>query len=198
MNDSRDERGSDDADDWQRWWDARIAAMERILGKSADTVGHGVIPFQFGADMGGAADIVYFRNHLDGVVAVTSELIGCDDQIPNDQGNYELMICSRDDHEWGPNILSQLAHYTLECPLNPGETMDIGPAAPNGSTIAAFLFLDYGRFKVHDRHAGLLLCIGITADELSAFRAGNSSQVEAALKDAGVYPFTDLFRGSVM
>jgi hypothetical protein len=185
-------------DEWTLWWDARVAAMESILGKSADTVGHGVIPFQFGAEMGGAADIVYFRNHLDGVVAATSELIGCDDQLQNDQGNYELMICSRDDDEWGPDIICQLAHYTLESVLNPGETMDIGPAAPDGSTIAAFLFCDYGRFKVRDRPAGLLLCLGITAQELSECRSGNRTQVESAIKDAGVYPFTDLFRKSVL
>jgi hypothetical protein len=185
-------------DEWTLWWDARVSAMENILGKSADTVGHGVIPFQFGAEMGGAADIVYFHNHLNGVVAVTAELIGCDDQLPNDQGNYELMICSRSDDEWGPNIICQLAHYTLESALNPGETMDIGPATPDGSTIAAFLFCDYGRFKVRDRPAGLLLCLGITAEELSECRAGNRTDVESALKDAGVYPFTDLFRKSVL
>ena len=50
MNCGRDENKFDDADDWQRRWDARIAAMESILGKVADTVGHSVIPFQFGAD----------------------------------------------------------------------------------------------------------------------------------------------------
>ena len=185
-------------DEWTLWWDARLAAMESVLGKSADTVGHGVIPFELGADLGGAADIVYFRHHLDGVVAATSELIGCDDQIPNDQGNYELMICSREEDDWGPNIICQLAHYTLESALNPGETMDIGPATPDGSTIAAFLFCDYGRFKVRDREAGLLLCLGITAGELSQCRAGNRPRVETALKDAGVFPYTDLFRESVL
>jgi Suppressor of fused protein (SUFU) len=185
-------------DEWTLWWDARVAAMESVLGMTADTVGHGVIPFQFGAEMGGAADIVYFRNHLDGVVAATSELIGCDDQPPNDQGNYELIICSRADDDWGPNIICQLAHYTLEAVLDPGETMDIGPAVPDGSSIAAFLFCDYGRFKVRDRNAGLLLCVGITADELSECRAGNRERVETALKDAGVFPYTDLFRDSVL
>ena len=185
-------------DEWTLWWDARLAAMERVLGKSADTVGHGTIPFQFGAEMGGTADIVYFRNHVDGVVCATAELIGCDDQPVNDQGNYELIICSREDDEWGQNIIGQLAHYTLESVLNPGETMDIGPATPEGSTIAAFLYCDYGRFRVRDRDAGLLLCLGITSDELSECRAGNRFRVESALKDAGVYPFTNLFRESAM
>ena len=47
----------DTEDDWTLWWDARLAALESILGKSHDTVSHGTIPFNLGADLGGAADI---------------------------------------------------------------------------------------------------------------------------------------------
>jgi len=160
--------------------------------------GHAVIPFQFGPDMGGAADIIYFHQHIDGIVSVTSELIGCDEQIRNALGNYELMICHRDEEECGPNIISQLARYTLETELNQGETMDIRPAVPEGSTIDALLFLEYARFSVLDRDCGLLLCIGITADELAACREGNTSRVESALKKHKIYPYTDLYRDSVM
>lgn len=191
-------KANTDDNEWTLWWDARIAAMESVLGPCSDTVGHGLIPFQFGADMGGAADIVYFHNHLEGTVSATSELIGCEEQLSNSQGNYELMICSREDDEWGANIIGQLAHYTLEAVLNPGETMDIGPATPQDSTIAAFLFYDYGRFLVRDREAGLLLCLGITADELARCRAGNRVEVESALQHSGVFPYTDLFRESVL
>ena len=41
-------------DDWQKWWDARVAAMESVLGKSDDMVGHALIPFDMGAEIGGA------------------------------------------------------------------------------------------------------------------------------------------------
>ncbi len=185
-------------DEWTLWWDARVAAMESVLGASDDVVGHATIPFDIGADLGGGADIIYFRNHIDGVGYATSELIGRDDQTPNKLGNYELLIFHRDENQWGPEIISQLSFYTCDAELNPGETMDIGPATPDGSSIAAFLFCDYGRFKVRDRDAGLLLCLGITADELNECRSGNRSRVESALKDAGVFPFTDLFRESVL
>jgi len=47
---------------------------------------------------------------------------------------------------------------------------------------------------VRGRKAGLLLCIGITADELAACRKGRNVEVEQALKEAGVYPYTDLHR----
>ncbi len=193
-----DEENNLNEDEWSLWWDARLAAMETILGKPENIVLHGMIPFDLGAEMGGTPDLVYFHEHLDGVVSATAELIGCDDQIRNSQGNYELMICTREDKEWGDNIISQLAHYTLESELNPGDTIDIGPATPEGSTIEAFLFCDYGRFTVRDQDAGLLLCMGITGDELAECRAGNRLDVEAALNAAGVFPFTDLFRKSVL
>lgn len=51
-------------DEWTLWWNSRMAAMEQILGESDNIVGHGVIPFQFGAEMGGTADIVYFRQSV--------------------------------------------------------------------------------------------------------------------------------------
>ena len=184
--------------EWEKWWDARVAAIEGVLGKSEDVVGHSVIPFQFGCEMGGAADIIYFCKHLPGRVSVTCELIGCEDQVPNNLGNYELMICHRDDEDWGPNIICNLAYYTLEAELNPGDTMDIDSATPEDSTIAALLFLEYARFKVRGKKAGLLLCIGITADELKACRNGRHVAVEEALKTSGVYPYTDLYRPSVL
>jgi len=179
-----------------------MEAMEKVLGKPDDLVGHATIPFQMGADIGGAADIVYFRNHLNGVVCATSELIGCDDQKQNRLGNYELIICHRnndqDGQRWGSNVVSRLAHYTCEAELNPGETMDIGSATPKGSTISAFLFFGYATFTVRERKAALLLCMGITDAELDACRHNKRQTVEAKLKAEGAYPFTDLFRKSVV
>jgi hypothetical protein len=151
-----------------------------------------------GADNGGGADIIYFRKHVKGIVSVTSELIGRDDQVENNLGNYELMVCHRDEEDWGPDLISRLAYYTLEAKINPGETMDMGEAVPENSTVAALLFFDYGTFKVRKRKAGLLLCVGITADELKLCRAGKRDKVEQTLKAAKVYPFTDLYRDSVI
>jgi len=82
--------------------------------------------------------------------------------------------------------------------LNPGDTMDIGSAVPKKSTVAGLLFCDYARFKIQGKDAGLLLCLGITADELDACHSGKKPKVLAALKKAGVYPYTDLFRQSVV
>lgn len=182
---------------WQALWDARTAALEQLYGKMEPKIGHAPVPFEFGPEAG-AADTVYFRGRQPGVLAVTSELVGYEEQIANDLGNYELAICHRTDESWGPNVISRLAHYTLETPLNPGETMSIGSAVPDGSSIEAFLFQDFGRFKFNGRQAGVLLCIGITAGELAVCQARDTERVEKALRDEGVFPYTDLTRKSVV
>jgi hypothetical protein len=186
-------------DDEHRVWEAaRRAALEARFGKMDDVVGHAPVPFQFGPEAGGAADVYFFRQVAPGVVAVTAELIGRDDQVPSSLGNYELAICHRQDETWGPNLVSRLAHHTLEARLEPGETMDIASIAPPGSAIAALLFQDFGRFEVRGRAAGVLLCIGITADELAACHEGRRAEVEQRLRATGIHPFTDLFRPSVV
>jgi hypothetical protein len=187
MSDGRDE-------EWQAWWDARVAALTAVLGPPDDNVGHAIIPFEFGAESGGRADLLYFRKYVGGVVCVTSELIGRNDQVPNSLGNYDLAICHRDNEEWGPNLISRLAYYTRQQRLDVGDTMEIGGAAPKGSSIAALLFAELGRFTVRGRAAGVLLAVGITKDELSACRSGRRKVVEDALHDSGVWPFTDLSR----
>jgi Suppressor of fused protein (SUFU) len=190
--------GDDDPKgEWQAWWVARVSAMERLFGPPADTVGHAVVPLDFGPDAGGAADVIYFKQHIQGTLAVTCELIGRDDQVASKLGNYELAICSRTSDPWGGNVISRLANYTLHTSLNPGETMDIASAVPDGANITAFLFLEYGRLKVRGRKAGILLCLGITVEELALCRTGKAKAVEKALMNHGVYPFTDLWRSSV-
>lgn len=190
----------DDPDsDWQRWWDARVAAMQHVFGPTDGKVAHAPIPFDFGAKAGGASDVVYFREFLpESILAVTCELIGRDDQVTSALGNYELAICQRADDPWGPYLISRLAHYTREATLNAGETMDIGSAVPAGSSISALLFLELARFEVLGRRAGVLLCIGLTPAELSACRNGQAAEVESALRRNGVYPHTDHARASVV
>lgn len=185
-------------EEWVAWWDARLAGLETLYGKSAELVGHATIPFSVGAELGGGADVAYFRNTIPGVINVTAELVGRDDQPANRLGNYELAICHRDNDTWGVELISKLAHYTLTAVLEPGQTMDIGPSAPEGSRITAFLFQDFGSFSVKGRNAGVLLCLGITQDELAACREGREDEVIAALKAGGIYPYTDLGRQSVL
>ena len=97
-----------------------------------------------------------------------------------------------------PNLLSRLAYTTVESTLNPGDTLDITSGAMDSSTLAALLLVEHARFKVLDCNAGLLLCVGITADELAFVRVHGHTELLNKLKSAGVYPYTEPFRKSVL
>lgn len=179
-----------DKGDWGKVWDARAAALEKILGESHDQVLHAPHPFTFG----GNADVMAFHHHLKGVVYVTAELTGEPDTCYAD---YELMICHRSPEEWGPNIISRLARYTQEAYIGAGESMDLDSATPKDSRIKAFLVDTYAKFALFDRENELRLCIGITKPELRYRMKYGAEKLLELLKRHDVYPFTDLGRDSV-
>jgi hypothetical protein len=186
--------------DKEKWWEPRVKALEKILGPQGDVDLHAPIFFDMGAELGGAPDIHTFRKHKKGVVSyVTAELIGRDNQPPNEQGNYELLIClPKDiDAEVAGAILTPLAYYTLEQPLSPGDTSDLGELV-EGSRITALLFSDYGRFPVLKRSCALLLAMGITQREMKFAKNESARALERELREAGVYPLTDFARKSVV
>jgi hypothetical protein len=182
-------------DEWEEQWKQRQSALEALFGKSSDHVLHAVYPFA----LGGQADVLMFPHHQGGTLYVTADLTGEESEQPGNENwaQYELAIAHRVDQGWGPKVISRLARYTIETPLLPGETMDIGSAVPQPSEIAAFLFDKYGDFTLNGRKCGVLLCVGITARELSAcFKVGTAAVVEE-LRQNRVFPFTDLQRGNV-
>ena len=179
---------------WKEMWDARLAALVSELGETDGRVLHAPVPFH----CGGFADVVRFPKHVSGCVSATCELLGESAQKKNQLGTFELMIAHRDDSDWGPRVISRLARYTCDAVIEPGHTLDLGGSVPKGSTIAAFFFADYRRFQFEGENAGLLLCIGITADEVALARSRKQQKLFDALKAANVYPFTDLVRPSVL
>jgi len=184
---------SDEADDWQRVWDARMAGLESHFGKSDDTHLHGTIPFEFGLEVGGSPDVVTFSKYTAGKFYVTADLIGSE-QKPNSHGNYELAVVHEGADDWGVNIICRLAYYTLDSVIDHGQTMDIGEAAPEGSTIAALLFKRIADFEHLGKPANVICCIGITQDELDfAFEHGTAELFQRLPVD---YLLTDLRRKS--
>lgn len=180
-------------DSWEELWDARVKGMEQSFGPHDETVLHGTIPFYLGQDLGGNPDVVMFSKYTDGRLYVTADLIGSE-QAPNSAGNYELAVVHKGDESWGVNIICQLAYYTLENPIDDGETMSIGSATPEGSSIEAFLFRRIAEFNVQDIKANVICCIGITSPEL-AYKQKNGSA--ALVKKLGnEFLLTDLYRAS--
>jgi len=171
--------------------------IEEILGKHSDTVLHSPVPFDLGFDIGGGADVYIYKNHIDGVVYLTADLIG-KKQVKNSIGNYELMICHSEAQDWGASLISKLSYYTLESSLNSGETMNLGGNfVLDNSEIKALIFSKYADFKVKGKKYGILLVVGITADELDWARENGGENLIEKLKNAGVYPKTDFKRKSI-
>lgn len=173
--------------------------MSAILGPTTDRVFHAVIPLE----LGGSADVLEFPQHVPGATFVTADLTGpSSEQLESSLGQYELMICTRTNEGWAPNLISRLAKYTLEAVLEPLETMDMGTALPAGSSITALLFLEpdvmHKTFDLLGRSCGLLLCVGITAAELQACFDGRTPKVVAKLRSGAVLPYTELRRPSVV
>lgn len=171
--------------------------LKGILGEPHDTVLHALVPFDFGWDNGGAADVYLYKKHIDGVVYITGDLIGKEQQ-ESDAGNYELMICHRIDTKWGPELISNLAYYTLDASINSGETMDLGGNfVLKDSKITAVIFDKYSDFQLYGVKYGLMLIIGITKDELAWKNKNDGTALIEKLKQHKVYPFTDINRESI-
>lgn len=180
----------DVGDDWEAVWDERADALSQVFGCPYGNVYHAPHPFAWG----GQADVMAFFHHLDGAVYVTAELTGKSDDCYAD---YELMICSRKQNHWWPNIISRLAPYTQEAYIAAGESMDIDSATPPNSKIKAFVFDTYSTFHAFGRDYDLRLCLGVTKEELEFKMSRGAEALLDLLKKHRVYPFTDLDRDSI-
>jgi len=50
--------------------------ISEIIGKPSVSVFHAVIPFDMGWDIGGRADVYFFKKHVDGLIYMTYDLTG--------------------------------------------------------------------------------------------------------------------------
>src|SRR5271165_514664 len=92
-------------------WNRRRASLSALMGEPDRNVLTSRVPIY----QGGGADVLVFRKCLEGIIYVTGGLTGVDgvEQVPSRAGNYELMICTRKDDARAPQLISQLARYTL-------------------------------------------------------------------------------------
>lgn len=170
---------------------------ENILGKPSDIVLHSPVPFDLGFDIGGGSDVNVYPNRIKGNFYLTTDLTG-KKQAKNRIGNYELMIAHPENEDWGVSLISKLSYYTLETSLESGNTMDLGGNyLLTDSNIKALLFSKFADFKVNGGKYGIMLLIGITSDELEWAKQNSGEQLISKLKEAGIYPITDLKRESI-
>ena len=185
-------------DEWEEIWDTRLQGLTRVLGKAENKVFHAFVPFEFG----GFADVLTFAGFVRGKTYVTADCTGPGtSQLRSRLGNYELMICVKKPEPAAADFISKLAPYTLQAKLQPGDTMEF-PRRQPGSTLKGLMFAHPDdkpvKFEFLGKRYGILLCIGITKDELALAKSKGSEMLLSALKKSGVFPYTVFDRGSVL
>ncbi|MBN1359672.1 MAG: suppressor of fused domain protein [Sedimentisphaerales bacterium] len=197
---------------YNRYYEAKEAALERLLGPMHDIVGHAIVPF--GVTRGNV-DMFNFPNGIAGTGFATMELIEPDGRgpKPNRIGTYELvtftkleMPAARDNslpfykiERRMCQIMTTIGYYSYEAVLNPGETGEI-PA--DGDDLGLCLIFDEYRndgagLEIDGRRHCLLLCTEVFRSEMEYAMHHGSEVVLSKLKDAGYYPYSDLDREPV-
>lgn len=205
---SRKKKFSDE--EYERHYEAKKEALEKILGEMHEMVGHALIPFQ----IGGAVDLYYFPRAIDGTALVTMELIEPDGTgpKPNRNGTYELIAFTRhkitgndkseefkkiENRIW--RVLTTVARYSFAAKLEPGETAEV--PGDEDETGLCLVFDDYGKegvdFAIDGRKHGLLLCIEVFKSEMEHAMQHGSRSLFEKLKERGHYPYSDLDREPV-
>jgi hypothetical protein len=196
---------------YQRHDELKKQGLESVLGEMHNLVGHAIIPFQ----VGGAVDMYYFPNALDGTAFVTMELIEPDGSGPQPSkiGTYELVAFTK--HRIGDEenkaafeqierricgIFTVLGRYSYEVQLNPFDTVEVPVSKdePNRCLILDEYRVPGLDFIIGDRRHSLLSVIEVFRSEMEYAMKHESQIVLSKLKEKGYYPYSDLDREPVI
>lgn len=200
------------------WYDEKSRALAQVLGREHDIVMHALLPFAFG----GSLDLYYFPQPT-GFAIATKELIDEEGTGPSNRTMraYELVMFSRvpfdlslAQKEYTPmgrihqrlnGVLNATAMYACNADLNPphpGETMEFPEGFTedlSGQCIILDAYTPSGRkFTIKGQDFGLLLLINIHRSEMDHARKQGSQDLLRRLKEASVYPYSDLNRPAVV
>lgn len=189
--------------------------MEVLLGKEHEEVQHSLIPYAHG----GWLDLYYYPHGIPGTGVATKELI---DERGKGPGNarfkaYELVMFTRqeldltdvagettafgkanEDMVW---VLTLIARYGTEASLNPFETLEF-PADFGRVGGKCFILDSYDPkgtgFRFMNQSFGLLLVMEVFRSEMKWAMENGGAELIGRLKDAGVYPYSDLDRSAIL
>ncbi|NLE75536.1 MAG: suppressor of fused domain protein [Chloroflexi bacterium] len=184
--------------------------LQRVLGEMYHLVQHAILPFQ----VGGAVDMYYFPDALDGTAFATMELIEPDGSGPKPSriGAYELVAFTKlaigDESRREQfqqierrmcGIFTTLGHHAREVQLNPLETVEVhAEGEPNRCLILDAYAKPGTPFTIGDQKHGLLLVMEVLRSEMDYARKHGAAAVLAMLKEQGHYPYSDLDREAVV
>lgn len=204
------EPGPDEAEE-EAWAEQRGLILGGWLGEMHDMVMHSMIPYF----LGGALDVYYFPDHIEGVGLVTQELSHAGPSGSNNEAYdaYELVMFTRHaldienaEDESTPfgrahtsmnRLLNLIAKYSEEATLNANETCEF-PEEMEDVGGKCLVFDGYRQQAVGGKTFGLLLIIEVFRSEMEYARRHGGGELIARLKAAGHYPYSDLDRRPVV
>ena len=191
------------AKEFSQVFEARHAIFEERFGVSDE-----LLSPRPGFQFGGEAAVSSYPNFIDdAVLYITEELTGYPGvvtQAGEFYSGYELAMLQPANEVANPLngswIISQFARSTINEEYGPGHTADI--RATDGPPIDGLIFTtldgDASSFELDGKSYGILLAVGIKADELEfAYREGSDALLNL-LRDKHVLPYTIVNRPSVV
>lgn len=191
-------------------YEEKKEGLESVLGKMYDMVGHAIIPFE----IGGAVDMYYFPNHIQGTGFATMELLDPNGNgpKPNRLGTYELVAFTKESYneseetETAFNLIERricgvfttVGNYSFQAKLNPNETCEVPQDDEENRCLVFDNYQpDNKKFNIGTRQHHLLLCLEIFRSEMEFARKHGTEELFKKLKAAGHYPYSDLNREPV-
>lgn len=171
----------------EEFYDLLFAPVAAELGPF-DTTSMGAI---VGFDMGGPISLMTIgrdRNE-EFVTYVTCELAIREDQVPSDEGRYELLLTC-DDESWAWDILTSVGQMTTDEAFDHGHTLDIVPWVGEDAVLQGIAFERQSSSRIEDCEYSVLRVHGLTRAELDEAISSGVSYVLAQRKKDGVYPRT--------
>ncbi len=196
--------------EYEKDYELKMQGLENALGKSHELVGHAIIPFS----IGGAVDMYYFPNHINGTGFATMELLEPDGNGPkaNKLGTYELVAFTKENYNNDENVetafnlierricgtFTTIGNYCTQAILNPKETCEVPSDEEANKCLVFDNYQPNGSaFTIGERKHHLLLCLEVFRSEMEFARKNGSEELFYLLKEKGFYPYSDLDREAV-
>lgn len=194
----------------ENWYQHKKSKLDAVLGKADERVLH----FMIADPDRGPFDTVFYRNDVPGTGMATCQLARLDGTGLSNSvfQTYEMIIFTRETYGAEEDLedvagkspggllraaMSALAAYAISAQLEPGSTLEF-PADYDEYVGGRCFIVDSYKSDEFDGEFGLMLVIEIHRDEMAFAMENHGSVLLAKLVDAGVYPYSDMNRVSVL
>jgi hypothetical protein len=127
---------------------------------------------------------------------VTCELACYCAQRPSPVGQFEILVTANDDG-WAQTVLSALGRLSFQDELDQGHSVNVGRIVGPSASLHAVIFERFSTTRIGNRHFSILRAIGITRPEMDWVLNFSPIALIKRFKQAGIYPYSDVRRGSV-